>query len=64
MKDCAFVTEDFTASLQPVCYRHVINCHYTALHPGKPSQAAPMLSTPKSIFQTNFSPTRFLKPMI
>ncbi len=59
-----FVAEDFTASLQPVCHRHVLICYYTALHPGKPSLAAPMLSHPKKLFQHNFSPTGFLKPMI
>lgn len=64
IQDRGFVAEDFTASLQPVCYRHVLICYYTALHPGKPSRAVPMLSHPKKLFQHNFSPTRFLKPMI
>ena len=64
MQDRGFVAEDFTASLWPVCYRHVLICYYTALHPGKPSRAAPMLSHPKKLFQHNFSPTGFLKPMI
>ena len=64
IQDRGFVAEDFTASLWPVCHRHVLICYYTALHPGKPSRAAPMLSHPKKLFQHNFSPTGFLKPMI
>lgn len=64
IQDRGFVAEDFTASLWPVCYHHVLICYYTALHPGKPSRAAPMLSHPKKLFQHNFSPTGFLKPMI
>ena len=39
IQDCGFVAEDFTASLRPVCYRHALICHYTALYPGKPSRA-------------------------
>ena len=39
IQDRGFVAEDFTASLWPVCYRHVLICYYTALHPGKPSRA-------------------------
>ena len=64
MQDRGFVAEDFTASLWPVCYRHDLICYYTVLDPGKPSRAAPMFSHPKKLFQHNFSPTRFLKPMI
>ena len=64
MQDRVFVAEDFTASLWPVCYPHAHSLSYTALHPGKPSRAFPMLSHPKKLFQHNFSPTGFLKPMI